>query len=56
MKPECLMYILINHYGLRVINDRPDLSSERAPHRDKTTTFGQKVASPGAGSTPRHNH
>jgi hypothetical protein len=26
-------------------NDRPDLSSERAPHRDKTATFRQKVIS-----------
>jgi hypothetical protein len=29
----------------RLTNDRLDLSSERAPHRDKTTTFGQKVIS-----------
>jgi hypothetical protein len=26
-------------------NDRPDLPSERAPYRDKTATFGQKVIS-----------
>jgi hypothetical protein len=25
--------------------DRPDLSSERAPHRDNTATFRQKVIS-----------
>jgi hypothetical protein len=30
---------------LQTENDRPDLSSERAPHRDKKTTFGQKAIS-----------
>jgi hypothetical protein len=39
------MLILINYYRLRMTNDRPDLLSERAPHRDKTATFGQKVIS-----------
>jgi hypothetical protein len=44
------MYILINYYRLRMTNNRPDLSSERALHRDKATTFrqstfGQKVIS-----------
>jgi hypothetical protein len=36
--------------------DRPDLLSERAPHRDKTATLEKKnlVTSPSAGSTPRH--
>jgi hypothetical protein len=29
----------------RMTNDRHDLWSERAPHRDKTSTFGQKVIS-----------
>jgi hypothetical protein len=33
-----------------LIRDRPDLSSERAPHRDKTETL---VASPKVGSIPR---
>jgi hypothetical protein len=27
------------HHSLRKTNDRPDLSSERAPHRDRTATF-----------------
>jgi hypothetical protein len=38
---------MITYYRLRVRNDRPDLSSERALHRDKTatTTFGQKEIS-----------
>jgi hypothetical protein len=39
------MYIQINYYKLRKTNDRPDLSSERAPHRDKTATFGQELIS-----------
>jgi hypothetical protein len=39
------MYILTNYYRVRMIKGRPDLSTERAPHRDKTTTFGQKVTS-----------
>jgi hypothetical protein len=30
------MYILINYYRHGMTYDRPDLSSERAPHRDKT--------------------
>jgi hypothetical protein len=36
-------------------NDRPDLSSERAPHMDWTVTFNQNkylVMSPRRGSTP----
>jgi hypothetical protein len=42
------MYILINYYRLRMTNDSPDLSSEKAPHRDSNfqrTNFGQKVIS-----------
>jgi hypothetical protein len=39
------MYTLINYYGLRMTSDRPDLSPERAPNRDNTATFGQKVIS-----------
>jgi hypothetical protein len=33
------MYMLVNYYGLRRTNDRSNLSSKRAPHRDKTATF-----------------
>jgi hypothetical protein len=45
---------MITYYRLRVRNDRPDLSSERALHRDKTatTTFDRKrdlVTSPRVG-------
>jgi hypothetical protein len=29
----------VNYYRLRKTNDRPDLSSEREPHEDLTTTF-----------------
>jgi hypothetical protein len=46
MKRKCLMYVL------RMTNGRPDLSSERAPQRDKTAAFRQ-VTSPRVGSTDR---
>jgi hypothetical protein len=39
------MYTLTNYYKLRLKNYRPNLSSERVPHRDKTATFGQQVIS-----------
>jgi hypothetical protein len=39
MKCKYLMYILTNYFKLRLTNDRPDLSSETAPYRDKTATF-----------------
>jgi hypothetical protein len=42
MKCKSLIYILINYYRLRMTNDRPDLSSERAPHRVKTATSRQQ--------------
>jgi hypothetical protein len=40
----------------RLTKDRPDLSSERAPHMDRTVTFNENkylVMSPRRGSTPR---
>jgi hypothetical protein len=57
-----IMYILKNYYELRLTNDRPDLSSQRAPRIDRKATFRQQpssrkwclVTSPRVGSTPRH--
>jgi hypothetical protein len=58
----------INYYRLRLTNDRPDLSSERVPHRDKkkkkesnfpTENFGREIMSgqkPRVGLTPRHTN
>jgi hypothetical protein len=37
------MYILTNHYRLRLTKDRSDLSSERAPHKNKTSAFEQEA-------------
>jgi hypothetical protein len=57
------MFIQTNYYRLRLTNDRPDLSSERVPHRDKkksnfwTETLQQEIMSghnARLGSTPRH--
>jgi hypothetical protein len=42
MKRKSLIYILINHYRLRMTSGRSDFSSEREPHRDKATTFRQQ--------------
>jgi hypothetical protein len=39
------MYILTDHYRLILTKDRLDLSSESAPHRDKTTNFWGKKKS-----------
>jgi hypothetical protein len=39
------MYLLTNYYRLRLTKDIPDLSSERAPHKNKTSTFGQEAIS-----------
>jgi hypothetical protein len=36
------MYMLTDYYRLRLMKDRPDLSSERALHRDKTATLKEK--------------
>jgi hypothetical protein len=56
------MYIIFHtdkvyYCWLWLTNDRPDLSSERAPHLDRTVTFNQKnkylVMSLRRGSTPR---
>jgi hypothetical protein len=33
------MYLLTNYYTLRLVKDRPDLSSEGEPHKKKTATF-----------------
>jgi hypothetical protein len=44
------------YYRLWLTNDRPDLSSVRAPHIDRTVTFNHNkdlVMSPRRGSTPR---
>jgi hypothetical protein len=61
------MFIQTNFYRLKLTNDRPDLRSERAPHRDKkkkkkksnfpTETFRREIMSghkPRMGSTQRH--
>jgi hypothetical protein len=45
-----------HNYGLTRTNDRPILSSERVPHKDRTVTFEKKkylVMSPRRGSTSR---
>jgi hypothetical protein len=34
--------IALDYIDKRLTNDRPDLSSERAPHRDKTVTLKKK--------------
>jgi hypothetical protein len=39
------MYVLTNYYRLRLRKDRPDLSSERAPHKNKRANFGQEAIS-----------
>jgi hypothetical protein len=33
-----------NHWWQWLTGDRPDLSSDRAPHRDNTATFRQKIS------------
>jgi hypothetical protein len=42
MKCTYLMFVHTNYYRLSLANNRPDLSSERSPHRDKKATFRQK--------------
>jgi hypothetical protein len=37
------MYVLTAYYRLTLTKDRHDLSSERAPHRDKTVTLREKI-------------
>jgi hypothetical protein len=36
------MYILTDYYRLRLTKGRPNLSSEKALHRDKTAVLGTK--------------
>jgi hypothetical protein len=58
----CTMYIILNlwqwtkHWWQWLTEDRPDLSSEKAPHGDNTATFRQKklVTSSRVNLTPRH--
>jgi hypothetical protein len=38
-----LMYILTDYYRLILTNDRPDLSSEGAPHRVKTAILIKQI-------------
>jgi hypothetical protein len=50
-----ILYVLTADLLLQnvaLINDRPVLSSERAPHMDRTVTVKQGLKS-GPGSTPR---
>jgi hypothetical protein len=34
VKCKCFMYILTDYYRLRMTKDRPNLSSEKTPHRE----------------------
>jgi hypothetical protein len=63
MKCTNLTFIQKNYYTLRLTIDRPDLSSERAPHRDQKKQLSDRNLQVGGNnvwsqaqsdSTPRH--